>query len=98
MAGLALRSAARARAASRRTGEAAAAGHLDIQEKQVRLQLLDLRQGFLGVPRFTDDLDLGVRFEQAPQLGAAQAFVVHDQGFHAGLKGMEISATTDSLS
>ena len=78
--------------------EAGAAGHLDIEEEQVGLESGDLSEGVFRVAGFAGDFDFGMRFEEAAQFGAAEAFVIDDEGLHAGLSGIEISATTESLS
>ncbi len=57
--------------------EAGQAGHLDVEEHDVRLQPLDRRQRFDAVAGLPDDVDAAELTEQIAQLVPRELFVVH---------------------
>ena len=52
-------------------------GHLDVEEHDVRLQLVDRRQRLDAVAGLTDDLDAADLAEEKPELIARQLFIVN---------------------
>jgi hypothetical protein len=71
--------------------DAAHAGHPDVEEDEVRVQLLGQLDRLDAVLRLADDLEIGPDLAEArPQLVAQQAFVVGDDGARgAGESGMD---------
>ena len=66
--------------------ESAEAGHLDVEEHEVRLVLLDCGQCLQAVARVRHDLHIVQLLELVAQLVAGELLVVHDhhsQGGHA---------------
>ena len=72
--------AGRGRAERRRHFEAAAAGHLDVEQDEIRGQLRDPLDRLHAVLGLADDLDRRVRRQQLPQPLSRRLFIVHEQG------------------
>ena len=64
--------------------EAVEAGHLDVEQDQIRLLLGDGLDGLEAVAALADDLDVGLVLESVAHPLARERLVVHDQGpdFH----------------
>ena len=62
--------------------EAVEAGHLDVEEDQVRVVLFDQGEGFEAVLALGDDVHLGKAFEQEREFVARRPFVVNDDSVH----------------
>ena len=54
--------------------------HLDVQEDEVGLELLDRENGLAAVAAFAHDLDLRLLGQEAAQPLAREGLVVHDEG------------------
>ena len=74
--------------------EAGPAGHLHVEEDEVGGEGADFFLGLLGVGGFADDLDFRMRFEEAAQLGAGEAFVIDEECFHDLVAGRIRRAST----
>ncbi len=55
-------------------------GHLDVEEHQVGLALLDHLDGLKPIRRFSHNFDLRMVFEEERQLLPSQLLVVNDEG------------------
>src|SRR6185436_2321737 len=62
--------------------EPVAAGHLDVEEDEVRPLVRDRRDGLLHVRRLADQGDVLAPGEERADLLAGQPLVVDDQGAH----------------
>jgi hypothetical protein len=60
--------------------EAIAAGHLDIEEDHVRLQVPNGGHGLTGVPTLADDLHVGELGQHAAQEAPRDRLVIHHEG------------------
>ena len=60
--------------------EAARAGHLNVEQHQIRRQLGDPLGRLHAVVGLADDLHIGMRGEQLPQPLTRRLFIVHEQG------------------
>jgi hypothetical protein len=59
--------------------KAVEAGHPDIEQNQVRLELGDARQDFATRGRLADDLDVGMRLERQSDRLEDESVVVHQK-------------------
>ena len=69
---------------AREHAEAVEAGHLDVEQHEIRLLLGDGLDGLEAVAALADDLDVGLVLESVAHPLARERLVVHDQGpdFH----------------
>jgi hypothetical protein len=72
--------------------------HLNVEEDHVRREFRDQIQCLRAVVRFACDLDFRVSQKQAAQFLARDAFVVDNQGFHAGMETMAATVEASRFS
>jgi hypothetical protein len=65
--------------------EAVAAGHLDVEQHEIRLFALDRRDRLADIRGFGDHGDVAPRAEERADLVAREALVVDDQGAEHGI-------------
>ena len=83
--------------------EAAAAGHLDVEEQQLGPEFRDGREGGGLVRRLAHELQIRADLDETPQVLAREALVIDDHAAHRSHRpgvftGISISATTRSPS